>query len=258
MAKSFVWRDGHEIYHTSTGHLRRILRKPVTLLHKSVQKWERAIQWNPNPDSLWKNIWRPYCSARQNCFLWQVAFNIPTTNHWRFPGISRSDPATWCLCCPLRLHEDLLHLLWNFPAAKPIWSWVQNILKHVDPRAVNIFSFTAAQALLGIPLGPLNGCNQRWWHILRTTTCWEIWKARCSLVMSHTHINTISLRIKAWTSLRTHLKAEWDTYKLKIKLDKITQEDAEKSFKKTFGCDKDVFYFIDYTLVVAQTPPRIP
>lgn len=53
-------------------------------------------QTNPSPQDLWKNIWVPARSARQNCFLWQVSYHTPATNHWRFPGVSRADPAT-CL-----------------------------------------------------------------------------------------------------------------------------------------------------------------
>lgn len=235
-----------------------MLRKQELPLHKSVLKWEQVIRWIPKQGTLWQKIWRPYYSAKQNCFLWQVAFNIPTTNHWTFPGINHADPTTWCLCCPLRLHEDVLHLLQNCPVTKPIWSWMANILRYLIPIVVTSLRFNVVQALLGVPLGPHNGFQQCWWNILRAIACWEIWKARCSLVMEHTHVNTIALWVIIWMSLRAHLQVEWDPFSLKIKQERLTQEEVEKAFTNNFGFDEDIFTFVNSKLQVTQALPRVP
>lgn len=185
-------------------------------------------------------------------------YNIPTTNHWRFPGVSRNDPTTWCLACLLRQHEDLIHLLWNCPAAKPIWNWIASILRNSTPGLTTNLSFDTTQALLGIPLRTTPGFSPRWWNILRANGCWEIWKARCSLVMDHSHINTIALRAKTWNCISAHLLNEWEVFRLNVLTRKLTQEEAEKNFNKLFGSDPEIFTFENKKFRVAKEPPRVP
>lgn len=120
------------------------------MLHKSVLKWDRVLAWDPKLEIIWHNICRPYCSTRKKCFLWQVMYDVPTTNHWRFPRINRNDPATWCMACPLRQHEDLIHLLWNCPPIKPIWNWIANILRYAIPWS-DPTSLSCSSSFIGYP-----------------------------------------------------------------------------------------------------------
>lgn len=82
---------------------------------------------------------------------------------------------------------------------------------------------------------PHHGFIVRWWFILHATACWEIWKARCSLVMKHKHINNITLCGIIWSSLKAHIRAEWDPFKLKIILGKLIHVEAKNAFQFFFG-----------------------
>lgn len=129
--------------------------------------------------------------------------------------MNRADPATWCLRCPLRQHEDLLHLLWTCPAAKPIWTWITHLINYASPGNPTDVHITPADALLGTTLlASRPNISNRWWQIIGGAVCWAIWKARCEFVMDHVYSNGLALRIKTWASLKSHLYNEWDNCRL--------------------------------------------
>lgn len=81
----YLWRDGTELFTTDTRHL-RIMQSPAHHdLHIGPHRWTVELAWFPQQSALWIPLWKDYRSAVENCFLWQLTYRIPATNHWRFP-----------------------------------------------------------------------------------------------------------------------------------------------------------------------------
>lgn len=68
-AEFFTWRDVKEVFFSDTGHLRRLLANEVPQIHANIHKWTREIRWALDLDYLWKLIWLPYRSHKENTFL---------------------------------------------------------------------------------------------------------------------------------------------------------------------------------------------
>jgi hypothetical protein len=115
------WKDGTPLFEVSTEKLRNFRRTPQGF-HKSIQKWSRQVEWAPNK-RMWKQVWIAGRAAKESCFLWQVLYQIPATNKWRFPTAPAYDTRTHCKRCQRGFREDLMHCLWICPRLKRIWRW---------------------------------------------------------------------------------------------------------------------------------------
>lgn len=69
LADKFCWRDGCGFFHSDTAHLRMLLAGEFPPIHANISKWSRELRWVPDADSLWRNIWLPYRSNKENTFF---------------------------------------------------------------------------------------------------------------------------------------------------------------------------------------------
>lgn len=120
MVDDFIWWDGTDIFQVSTARIRQLQVPSLDPLHFCVLKWEQELGIVLEAKKLWRSIWLSYWAMAEAHFLWQVAFHVPATNHWRFWGLSRDHPDTMCERCEVQ-HEDILHCLWLCPEAACIW-----------------------------------------------------------------------------------------------------------------------------------------
>jgi hypothetical protein len=176
-ADRHCWTDGRPIFKSSTGHLRSLISKVPLEEHVSIQKWRRDIPGVSAGPAIWRAVWRPYRADKINQFLRQVVYRIPASKYYAFTRkwvpewkddepveiIYRDDPRVWCKCCPLNECKDLFHLLWKCPESQAVWDWVFSLMRKVCHFRETDWDFTAAQALLGAPVG--NG-GRRWPTIL--------------------------------------------------------------------------------------------
>jgi hypothetical protein len=87
ITQQFEWADGRRFFDTSTAHIRKI-KDTSTTPHTALQKWRERANWAPDMKQVWKETWFPFRSAKENCFFWQVLYQIPATNKWRNPTLS--------------------------------------------------------------------------------------------------------------------------------------------------------------------------
>lgn len=76
--------------------------------------------WFPDPTAFLLPLWKDYRAATKNCFLWQVVYGVPATNHGRFPLAGQTQPETWCTQCPDQTLEDLMHCFWRCPETQEV------------------------------------------------------------------------------------------------------------------------------------------
>lgn len=165
----YQWSDGTPLLSTSTSQLRQIQARQRFKPHSALSKWEAELGFTINP-STWKEIWLKFRGANENMFLWQITFRAIATQRWRFPGLSASDPSTWCTRCNIGVREDIQHCLWLCPQSLPCWRWGTNLLVAVsgnrpqsgDPPIL----LTAAHILLAQPLPANWQIPVNFWQIL--------------------------------------------------------------------------------------------
>lgn len=118
VADLFRWNSWQDFFKVSTSGLRVMQQKSPSMAHISLQKWMCDINWQPDVDYLWKDIWRPIRSPVESCFLWKIVYFIPTINHWQYPEVPTNDPLIFCVAC--NTHEDIRHAQWACNKARSV------------------------------------------------------------------------------------------------------------------------------------------
>lgn len=257
-ADQYCWRDGKSLFESNTGHLRKLLAAETPELHASILKWPLHLRWQVDIDKLWKSIWAPFRSQKENTFLWQIAYRVIATNGWRFPDLRRSDELTWCTRCTAQTYEDTLHCIWSCPEVSPIWAWIRYFIQFSVPGQHRNITILPTQALLGAPLNFHTHTPSKLWQILRGVACWQIWKSRCTMIFDEIRISLQEVVTKIWFRLKLYLRIEWDSLASKIRSGKITLNKARWTFAHDFGTDPLLYQFSGTQILVSLHPPRMP
>lgn len=114
-AIAFYWKDETKRHDATTALVKKqnYLAPPPT--HSNIQRWCNNLNWTPNLPTLWKHIWLPIRSKKENLFLWQIIYQVPTTNGWKHPGVPCNSPEMWCQQCDLPCYESIQHCFWWCP-----------------------------------------------------------------------------------------------------------------------------------------------
>jgi hypothetical protein len=116
-------------FDTTTGHIRKIQMRKQEVMHKSLQRWNRYLDWQPHMRRVWQQTWVPWRSARENTFLWQMLYWVPATQQWRFPKASRIDDQVHCTRCRRNQVEDIHHCIWSCPRSSRVWRWFTTLIQ---------------------------------------------------------------------------------------------------------------------------------
>lgn len=254
ITQQFQWRNGKEIFDTSTSQIRRILYSGNADEHISVARWTAQLQYPLHIKTTCNSIWKPFLSIKESCFAWQVLYQIAATNQWRFQGIPNSKADKLCGRCKEAI-EDTLHCLWGCVKAKAIWNWVTFLVPLTSQDTDRVISITPQQALLGDILNCSPTIPQHWWMALRVTTLWNIWLDRIADVRyNRGSVNRTKARI--WQQMRPYLRAEWSKLSSRVKAGSITDDKAIEIFGFTFGTHDKVCTFEEMNLTVIRAPPE--
>lgn len=187
----------------------------------------------------WALLWSLRIARRIVLFLWMVAHAGLAVGTWG--AVMGHDPV--CVRCPLRVPESPVHCLWSCQSAHHIWravalllsragrrygflTWgsVVWLLPYVGPHLFfegmqtdPCFMFTATGYMRGtLGMIPAVAAQAEDWHrdevfsVVVAITIWNIWRARCLHVLSHTIPelqHTLSL---IWLDIIRTLRSQFD------------------------------------------------
>lgn len=203
----YSWQDGTPLLHTSTAQLRRLQAQQRYTPHSALAKWETRLACSI-PTSIWEVTWLNYRSANENMFLWQLAYRVIATQHWRFPTRPLTDPSTWCTRCSLEEQEDVVHCIWECPLSRQCWQWGEFILGQASGNPNARLSLLPANVFVALPLPQEWRTLERLWHILRALICWQIWKDRNGHYMADKPASPQRVIRKSWYRLGIYLRKE--------------------------------------------------
>lgn len=104
------------------------------------------------------------------------------------------------------------------------------------------FPFSIANAMIGEPLRNVrNDTPIRLWNLLQGEANWQIWKARCSLVMDGVEVQRQGIQIRIWKELRLHIKIDWGKLLIKVDEGKLSLLEAATSLRRDYGRDGVLF-----------------
>lgn len=75
----FRWKDGKPFFDTSTSHLHNMQETTGEVPHTTITKWKDNHAWQSNKTKLWQETWHPSRAQKENGFLWQMIYRVPTT-----------------------------------------------------------------------------------------------------------------------------------------------------------------------------------
>lgn len=257
-ALQYRWKDEVEFFNTSTSHLRSIQITPEGLPHKRVRQWQTLFRVDLHLPSLWRETWIPMRSSTENCFLWQLIYRVPATQHWRFPDLPPTDCRTWCTRCEMNVMEDIVHCIWQCPISRETWRWVNYLLSISMPLGDRSPLIRSAHVFVALGFPYNSGIPKTLWTILRAATAWHIWKNRCTHYMEGTPSQAATIIHKVWSRLRIYLRQSWISLTQKIRRGQLTQEDAIAHMSRSFGSNPDVWAIHEHRLQVPPVPPRPP
>jgi hypothetical protein len=82
-----------------------------------------------------------------------------------------------------------------------------------------------------------------------------IWKARNSMSWDEIETTHLALLQMIWHRLKLYLSNEWEDLLSLCKQNKISLEEAKKSFHRDFGYDNTVFAFDEKKLILPRMAP---
>lgn len=148
-------------------------------MHIGLEKWKRHTTWDFSTREIINQIWHPFLLRKEFCFAWQMAYQIPATNRWRFcqPARVTLEDKKYPRCTPA-IVETLSHCLRECHRVCPVWNWIKTILPATSWDPLTPVHLTMCQALTGEPIiGPTH-IPKKWWTALCITTLWHLWLAR--------------------------------------------------------------------------------
>lgn len=158
--------DQRDFFDTSTQHLRHIQHHGYGFPHNRIQQWQYRLQIQIHLPSLWWEIWRPFRSSSENCFLWQMIYQIPAIQHWRFPHLPASDSQTWCTRCTIDNQEDIVHCIWGCPISQRVWWWVLFLLQISSDSPNSMVTLHMANIFLAQPIQVQHVIPKRLWSLV--------------------------------------------------------------------------------------------
>lgn len=182
---------------------------------------------------------KDYRAAIENCFLWQILYRIPATNHWRFPLDGQSQPDTWCTHCMGRALEDVMHCFWRCLESCKVWIWIQILVQKASNSQCSFVSLFAPEVLLGKKFPRHYKIPRRWWNIIWAETIWQIWKSRCSShCLDSKPSSTHLIRIKVWHHLKLYIREAWQEIRSELWAGQISLVSAQRwmiAWSTSFG-----------------------
>lgn len=257
-ALQYRWRDKIEFFNTCTSHLRSIQLREERQPHRRICQWQELFRLDLHLPTLWKETWLPFRSMSENCFLWQLLYRIPATQHWRFPQLPAADQRTWCTRCNSQVMEDILHCIWYCPISREVWKWVNYIISISANQSTqyplihpaHIFVAKAFQRNFGIP--------EKLWQILRAASAWIIWKERCKHFIEGSPSTSASGINMIWSRVRTYIRQAWLDNLRRIRLGQLSQTEAIAHMSRSFGNSSEVWSIHEDKLQIPPVPPRPP
>lgn len=201
----YKWKDGTILLNSSTSQLRSLQSQRATEPHSALRRWVVQLG-RPIPEDIWHFTWLSFRSAAENTFLWQILYQIPATQKWRFPGRDRDDPVTWCSRCSLQVPEDTLHCIYGCPPARRCWDWGAYILQIAAHPSNVHFVLQPAHIMLADPLPMAWDLPMQLWHTLRAILCWLIWKDRNGHVSDRERSDSQGVIALAWHRLGLYMQ----------------------------------------------------
>ena len=185
----------------------------------------------------WSALWRLHVAARICYFLWMVAHAGLAVGVWS--SSMEHDPT--CQRC-LQEPESISHCLWACPASVDVWRAVSLLLSragvqhgfltwgsvswiHPAPGPHLFFDCSDRDPVYMLtPSGYLRGCMSMLRplpsdtaigprdEVFSTIVCislWNVWRARCFQVISHSPSTAVDVLTYIWTDLIHTLSSRW-------------------------------------------------
>lgn len=203
-------------------------------------------------------MWDPSRSNVENCFLWQIIHHTPATQHWRFPELPPSDPATWCTRCDLNLQEDILHCIWYCPLSRQVWQWAQFKLHIAAGESAPPPTLQPQHIFVAHPLPPESLIPNLLWSIIRPIIVWNIWKNRCTHFIDNKPASAIGIISKSWHRLGVYIKRHWSKLHAKHRAGRLSLVEAEQKMQRKFGASHQIWNLHEVKIQVPPVPPRPP
>lgn len=162
----YQWTSGLPLLKSSTATLRRLQNRTTASSHVAFQKWATTLGTGL-PDNIWDDTWLSYRSAKENTFLWQLAYRAIATQSWRHPNCSQADPRTHCNRCTLAVKEDILHCVWQCPESSICWCWCETVLARAAATNIHRIQLRPAHVVVAEWLPDEWNVPAKLWQILR-------------------------------------------------------------------------------------------
>lgn len=252
LALQHSWPDGTPFFNTSVSHLRSLQIKS-NRQHSAISNWRQNHNWTGSSAHLWKETWHTCRAEAENCFLWQLIYQVPTTRHYRrhYPGVTYAD--TLCTRCTLTVPEDIKHCIFFCPASQQIWQWTALLLTRLASTQDPQISFTLTHVFLADPI-PVH-FPKKAWIILRGVVCWTVWKSRDDHYLCGIRWNYRSVVSKCWYRFAIYLRKEWNSILKKVDARLLTLAQATQQMQSNFGINSATYELEGRKLEVATTSP---
>jgi hypothetical protein len=258
VATQYQWEDSVDFFDTNTGHLRMLQGRKQRRIHKTLLRWNEYFVEPIDFKRVWAETWVSFRSAKENCFLWQMVYRIPATQHWRFPTIPRIDSSVHCTRCRRNQVEDILHCMWSCPKSGKIWRWIAKLLQSASGARNAPVQLQFQHVFFAAELDDSNKVPANLWRVLRAAACWVLWTSRCKHFMVNQKASVLRVKQQIWSRLGVYLKKSWKARIIKIQKKKLTSDEAKEDMEADFGSNLDIWYTHECRLVVPPVPPRPP
>lgn len=253
--EQYGWVDGSPLLHTSTAQLRKMQATRRLGRHAALVKWELHLNCLI-PDNIWESMWLKCRSASENVFLWQLVYRVIATQKWRFPTRAAVDETTWCTRCRGGHQEDVIHCIWGCEKSQQCWEWGNFMLGTASLPGPGLVRLTPAQIFIADSLPVEWRVSEKLWQLLWAIVCWQVWKDRNEHIFEGKSSDPINVIHKSWLRLGMYIRLEWNTLVNRVRLGKISFDEAKVAMHAQFGSDPSIWNLHEWTLQVPPVPPR--